>query len=242
MLEIDELAVSYGAIQAVRGISFRVAAGETVALIGPNGAGKSTTLLAIAGVLKPASGSVRFQGERIDHLPPERVVRRGLALVPEGRRILTRMTVEENLRLAASPAKSRPYQAREDRVIDLFPVLGRFRNKLAGLLSGGEQQQLAIGRALMSDPQLLLLDEPSLGLAPTLRDLVFERVDALKASGMTVLLVEQDAKRALSVADRGCVLQQGAIVFESDAEELFQATERIEHAYLGEGGGEAVLP
>jgi branched-chain amino acid transport system ATP-binding protein len=239
MLEVDELAVSYGAIQAVRGISFRVTAGETIALIGPNGAGKSTTLLAIAGVLRPRAGTIRFHGERIDHLPPERVLRRGLALVPEGRRILTRMTVEENLRLAGSQTKTKSYSDREERVLDLFPVLSRFKRKLAGLLSGGEQQQLAIGRAMMSDPQLLLLDEPSLGLAPTLRDLVFERIDVLKGSGMTVLLVEQDAKRALSVADRGCVLQQGAIVIESEANELLAATEEIERAYLGghkEGG------
>jgi branched-chain amino acid transport system ATP-binding protein len=233
MLEVDGLAVNYGAIQAVRGISFHVSAGETVALIGPNGAGKSTTLLAIAGVLKPAGGSVRFQGERIDNLTPERVVRRGLALVPEGRRILTRLTVAENLRLAGSQSKRRSYAEREERVLGLFPVLGRFRSKMAGLLSGGEQQQLAIGRALMSDPQLLLLDEPSLGLAPTLRDLVFEQIDALKATGMTVLLVEQDAKRALSVAERGCVLQRGAISFQSDANELLEATEQIERAYLG---------
>jgi branched-chain amino acid transport system ATP-binding protein len=235
MLEVDELAVGYGAIQAVRGISFNVSAGETIALIGPNGAGKSSTLLAIAGVLRPTAGTIRFKGERIDHLPPERVLRRGLALVPEGRRILTRMTVEENLRLAGSPTKSTRYGVREARVIDLFPVLGKYKKKLAGLLSGGEQQQLAIGRALMSEPQMLLLDEPSLGLAPTLRDLVFERVESLKASGMTVLLVEQDAKRALSVSDRGCVLQQGEIVIESEADELLLATEQIERAYLGEG-------
>jgi branched-chain amino acid transport system ATP-binding protein len=239
VLEIENLAVSYGAIQAVRGISFRVAGGELVALIGPNGAGKSTTLLTIAGVLRPTAGVVRFEGERIDHLPPERILRRGLALVPEGRRILTRMTVEENLRLAGSVRKSTSYEEREARVVELFPILGEYKRKLAGLLSGGEQQQLAIGRALMSEPKMLLLDEPSLGLAPTLRDLVFERVNSLKASGMTVLLVEQDAKRALSASDRGCVLQQGEIVIESDAEELLQATEQIESAYLGErsGGG-----
>jgi branched-chain amino acid transport system ATP-binding protein len=228
--------VSYGVVNAVRGLNLRVEAGETVALIGPNGAGKSTTLLCLAGVLKPTAGSIHFEGNRIDGLRPEVVVRRGLALVPEGRRILTTLTVEENLRLAGSYLPSRTYSQRLEPVMGTFPVLTRYRRKLAGLLSGGEQQQLAIARALIGGPKLLMLDEPSLGLAPIIRDLVYDQIRKLKAAGVAILLVEQDVSRPLTVADRVYVLKQGHLVLEMSAGKSQNARAEVEHAYLGRVG------
>jgi branched-chain amino acid transport system ATP-binding protein len=236
LLEVADLQVSYGVIRAVRGLSLRVGAGQTVALIGPNGAGKSTTLLAVAGVLRPVAGSITFEGRRIDGLASETILRRGIALVPEGRRILTTLTVEENLRLAGAHLKRRLAAERIQRMADTFPVLAKFKSKLAGLLSGGEQQQLAIARALMSEPRLLLLDEPSLGLAPMMRDFVYEQIRRLKASGVSVLLVEQDVSRPLSIADRVYVLKQGHLVLEKEASDLYGVRSEVEHAYLGRAG------
>ena len=211
-LELVDLEVRHGAVTAVRGLSLSVAHGEIVGLIGPNGAGKSSTLHAIMGAVRPAAGDVRLEGRSLVGRSPEDVARAGVALVPEGRRIFGELTVEENLRLGLS-ARRRGSDGREDleRVYDLFPVVRDFRRRQAGALSGGQQQQLAIARALVADPQVLLLDEPSLGLAPRLVDVVFDALAAIRDRGLAVLLVEQRAQRTVALSDRCHVLSNGRL-------------------------------
>ena len=211
-LELDRLVVEHGAVTAVRGLSLSVDRGEIVGLIGPNGAGKSSTLNAIMGAVPPAAGEVRLHGRSIVGRPPEDVARAGVALVPEGRRIFGELTVEENLRLGLSGRRSRRDLAEDlERVFDLFPVVKEFRRRQAGALSGGQQQQLAIARALVADPQVLLLDEPSLGLAPRLVDVVFEALAGIRDRGLAVLLVEQRAQRTVALADRCHVISNGRL-------------------------------
>jgi branched-chain amino acid transport system ATP-binding protein len=211
-LELDGLVVEHGAVTAVRGLSFAVDRGEIVGLIGPNGAGKSSTLHAIMGAVRPAAGDVRIDGRSIVGRAPEDVARAGIALVPEGRRIFGELTVEENLQLGLAARASRR-DADDDlgRVYELFPIVRDFRRRQAGALSGGQQQQLAIARALVADPQILLLDEPSLGLAPRLVDVVFEALAAIRDRGLAVLLVEQRAQRTVALADRSHVLSNGSL-------------------------------
>ncbi len=231
MLQVADLGVRYGRMQALRGVSVVVEPREVVALIGPNGAGKSTLLRAVAGVLRPAAGTIRFEGERIDGRPPEELVRKGIVLVPEGRGILKHLTVRENLLLGAWVRGAGP-EVRRDlaAVLERFPRLRERLGQKAGTLSGGEQQMLALGRALMARPRLLLLDEPSLGLAPLVTAAIFDAVRELRRQGLTVLLVEQNANQALQLADRAYVLETGAVVLEG-ADLL--ADERVREAYLG---------
>jgi branched-chain amino acid transport system ATP-binding protein len=211
-LVVEELDVRHGAVQAVRGLSLEVDRGELVGLIGPNGAGKSSTLHAIMGLVSPAGGDVRLDGESVVGRAPEDVARRGIALVPEGRRILAELSVEENLRLGlAARRRRRDLDADLERVSELFPVIREFRKRPAGSLSGGQQQQLAIARALVSDPDVLLLDEPSLGLAPQTVDLVFEALREIAVRGIAVLLVEQRAQRTVALAARSYVLSKGRL-------------------------------
>ena len=212
MLEVDQITTRYGAITALRAASLKVHAGDLVALVGPNGAGKTTLLNTVAGLLRPASGSVRFEGNDITGADPARLVRSGLALVPEHRRIFKDLTVEENLRLGGSTASASDRRERLQEAADLFPVLRTKWSTSAGYLSGGEAQQLAVARALMSNPRLLLLDEPTLGLAPTMVDVVFDLLQRLREQGRTLLVVEQNATRALQLADRGYLLRTGNIV------------------------------
>jgi branched-chain amino acid transport system ATP-binding protein len=236
VLEVRDLAVAYGTIRALKGVSLRVAAGEVVTLIGSNGAGKSTLLRAVAGLVAPADGSIEFDGAALVGRPGHRIARLGLRLVPENRGLLTRMTVWENLLMgeyAGAPPGSAP--ADIDGLLDRFPVLRERRRQLAGTLSGGEQQQLAIARALVGRPRLLMLDEPSLGLAPLLVKEIFRIIRALKADGVTILLVEQNAKQALQVADRGYILETGQIVLDGPADELLRG-EAVQRAYLGAAG------
>ncbi|MBS1885900.1 MAG: ABC transporter ATP-binding protein [Actinobacteria bacterium] len=230
MLRVDSLEVRYGRLVAVHGISLEVGDGECVGLIGPNGAGKTTTLSAIAGVLSPASGTIEIGGESVGGEPPEAIVRRGVSLVPEGRRIFTTLTVEENLRIGSSTRKDGEVDADIDRMMERFPVLRRYAATHAGKLSGGEQQQLAIARALMSRPRLLLLDEPSLGLAPLMVDLVFELVAQLREEGITMLLVEQNGRRTVDLADRTYVLAGGRIAMVATG---VKDLEEVERAYFG---------
>lgn len=231
LLSVDSIDVSYGDIQVLWDVSLAVDAGETVALLGANGAGKSTVLKTICGDLKPSSGTVIYNGEHIGELPPERVVARGITHVPEGREIFTESSVGENLTLGAHTNQENVDKRRE-WVFDIFPRLHERVDQLAGTLSGGEQQMLAIARGLMSDPDLVLLDEASLGLAPVLVDDVFEAIEEITDRGVTVLLVEQDINHALRVADRGYVLDSGRITVSGHAEELAQ-DERVEASYLG---------
>jgi branched-chain amino acid transport system ATP-binding protein len=234
LLQVREMNVNYGSIRAVRGVSLVVNPGEVVALIGPNGAGKTTTLRAIAGLLKPASGELYFDGKEVRGTPPHRLARRGLTLVPEGRGILTRLTVRENLMLGATVRRSgREFHDSLKEVYARFPRLEERYAQNAGSLSGGEQQMLAIGRALMGRPRLLMLDEPSLGLAPLVVREIFAVIAELRRAGTTVLLVEQNARAALGVADRAYVLERGHVAVEGSGEELL-AEERMIHAYLGE--------
>ena len=232
MLEVEALTTRYGALTALHDVSLRVDEGELVALVGPNGAGKTTLLTTIAGLLQPASGTVRFRGVDVTGRDPARLVRDGLALVPERRRIFRDLTVEENLRLAATTARTPERNARLEQIPARFPVLGEKRHVKAGFLSGGEAQQLAVARALMSDPKLLLLDEPCLGLAPTLVDAIFELLVELREQGRTILVVEQQARRVLGVADRGYVLRTGRIVAEGTGAELSARSDLFE-AYVG---------
>jgi branched-chain amino acid transport system ATP-binding protein len=232
MLELQDLRVRYGAVEALKGVTLTVEEGEIVTLLGANGAGKSTTLRTISGLLHPAAGRVLFEGEPLDGLPAHEVVRRGVGHVPEGRRIFPRMSVMENLEMGAYPRKGSDRQVLE-RVFSLFPVLEERKNQDGGTLSGGEQQMLAIGRALMSHPRLLLLDEPSMGLAPLLVAKIFDIITEISAGGTTVLLVEQNAAQALRLAQRGYVLETGSIVMQDDADKLL-ADERVRKAYLGE--------
>ncbi len=238
LLRVEDLAVAYGPVRALQGVSLEVRRGEVVAVLGPNGAGKSTLLRAIAGVVPPASGRILHGGERIDGLAPEDVVRRGIALVPEGRMVFPGLTVRENLLVGAISRRDAAGIAEDlEGIFGMFPVLGERAGQLAGTLSGGEQQMLAIGRALMSRPSLLLLDEPSLGLAPLVVGRVFEHVAALRARGVTVLLVEQNVHRALELADRAYVLAVGRVALSGTGEELRGAEGGLHRAYLGIGGG-----
>jgi branched-chain amino acid transport system ATP-binding protein len=233
MLTVDDLSVHYGRIRAVRGVSLRVDAGEIVGLLGPNGAGKTSTLAAVAGALRPAGGTVTFDDAAVTGQPAERMVRRGVTMVPEGRRVFATLTVAENLSVGATARRDRAAVAADvEEQLVRFPVLRRYYRSPAGRLSGGEQQQLAIARALLSRPRLLLLDEPSLGLAPQLVDLVFDTIAALREEGLTVLLVEQNASRAVELADRCYVLRGGAIVAAAARGELHP--DRLGALYLGE--------
>jgi branched-chain amino acid transport system ATP-binding protein len=234
-LEVRDLTVAYGAIQAVRGVSFSVEQGQIVSLIGSNGAGKTTTLRTISGLLRPVSGEVLLNGDPIHKLPAHAILRRGVAHSPEGRRLFARMTVEENLRLGAYTRDDEAGVLEDmDRIYALFPVLGERRKNKAGLFSGGEQQMLAIGRALMSQPKLLMLDEPSMGLSPIMTQLIFNTVKELKAEGTTVLLVEQNALSALALSDYAYVIDLGATTLSGTGRELL-ADPRVQEAYLGEG-------
>jgi len=237
LLAVDGLEVAYGKIRAVRGVSFSVDAGAVVTLIGANGAGKTTTLRTLSGLLQPSAGTVAFEGRRIDGGAPHEIVELGIAHVPEGRRIFPRMSVRENLELGAfirtGRAPAQEVAADLDRVFRLFPVLAERRRQAGGTLSGGEQQMLAIGRALMSRPRLLMLDEPSMGLSPIMMSLIFTTLAELKAEGTTILLVEQNAQAALALADRAYVIETGSVVLEGSAAEL-AASEQVRKAYLGE--------
>jgi len=221
MLSVKDLKASYGAIAALHGISVDVAEGELVALLGANGAGKSTTLKSICGVLRPVEGSITFLGEEIGNKTPESILRKGISLVPEGREIFTSLTVAENLRLGAfaSYQKAR-YESDLEEMFELFPILKERFHQPGGLLSGGEQQMLAIARALMSHPKLLMLDEPSLGLSPAMTDQIFELIGNLNKKGTTVLLVEQNAERALEIADRVYLLSTGSIEFAGTPQQM----------------------
>lgn len=233
MLTLEDVHVRYGAIAALRGVSLLVNQGEMVGLIGVNGAGKTTALMTIAGVLKPTQGTIAFAGQSIVGQSPEEIVRKGIALVPEGRRIFPGLTVEENLRLGAAIRSDRTGIQRDiDEMCTRFPILGERLKQPGGTLSGGEQQQLAIARGLMSRPSLLMLDEPSLGLAPMLVAETFELVAQLRETGVTILLVEQNVERTLEIADRAYLLNTGQIEFEGPAEELRQRVDVVS-AYLG---------
>ncbi|MCH8167506.1 MAG: ABC transporter ATP-binding protein [Proteobacteria bacterium] len=227
MLEVSGLQVRYGAIRAVRDVSLRLAEGELVTLLGANGAGKSSTLMCIAGALRAAAGSIRLDGEDVTSATPEAMVRRGVATVPETRDVFPDLTVAENLRLGAYVRRKDIDGVAADRagMFEMFPVLAERINQPAGTLSGGEQQMLVIARAMMSRPRLLLLDEPSLGLAPTIVDRIFEMIVALKESGLTILLVEQNASKALAIADRAYVMRLGEIAAEGSAAEIAAATD-----------------
>jgi branched-chain amino acid transport system ATP-binding protein len=233
LLDLENVHVYYGNIHALKGISLQVEEGEIVAMLGANGAGKTTTLRTISGLLRPREGSVRLRGEPIDALPPHVIVYKGIGHAPEGRRIFARLTVEENLMMGAY-ARADPQGIREDldRVFTLFPRLKERIAQVAGTLSGGEQQMLAIGRALMARPRILLLDEPSMGLAPVLVEQIFETVKNINKQGTTILLVEQNAYMALTIAHRGYVLQTGEVALTGQAAEL-QANEEVRRAYLG---------
>ena len=233
MLTLEDIHVRYGSIAALRGVSLNVQPGEIVSLIGVNGAGKSTTLMTIAGVLRPTGGSILFEGESIAGSQPEDIVRKGIALVPEERRIFAGLTVEENLKLGASIRTDRSEVARDlEGIWDHFPVLADRLSQMAGTLSGGEQQQLAIARGLMSRPKLLMLDEPSLGLAPILVDEIFELVVQLHQTGVTILLVEQNVERALEIAHRAYLMNTGIIEYTGSPQELHERVD-LASAYLG---------
>ena len=232
MLKVDNINVYYGAIHAIKDISFEVNEGEIVTLIGANGAGKSTILKTVSGLLRSKTGSVEFLGENISHVPPHKIVEHGLAHVPEGRRVFTRMSVEENLEMGAYTRSKGEVDAGIDAVYEQFPRLKERRKQVAGTLSGGEQQMLAMGRALMSKPKLLMLDEPSMGLAPILVEQIFEIIKNLHTAGKTILLVEQNAQAALSVADRGYVLETGKVVTTGTGKDLLSSP-AIKKAYLG---------
>lgn len=220
MLEVAGITTRYGSISALRDASLRVGSGEVIGLIGPNGAGKTTLLGTVAGLLPPASGTIRFDGEDVTGASPERLLRAGLALVPEHRRIFVDLTVEENLKIGGATVPARDRAELVDEMFERFGVLKEKQKVAAGFLSGGEAQQLAIARALMSKPRLLMMDEPSLGLAPLLVDMVFDLIESLRASGRTLLIVEQNATRMLDAADRAYVLRSGEVVAEGTGEEL----------------------
>ena len=232
ILKVDDINVYYGSIHAIKGISFEVNEGEIVTLIGANGAGKSTTLNTISGLLHSKTGHIEFMGEPLNHVPSHKVVSKGLALVPEGRLIFLQMSVQENLDMGAFSRRGGNIDADMERVFEQFPRLKERRKQVAGTLSGGEQQMLAMGRALMSNPKLLMLDEPSMGLAPILVEQIFDIIKNLHKAGTTILLVEQNAQAALSVADRGYVLETGKIVTTGTGAELL-ASPAIKKAYLG---------
>ena len=234
MLKIDNLFVCYDSIEALHGISMQVESGEIVALIGSNGAGKSTLLNTISGLIHPDSGTIVYKGEEIHKLDPDQVVSRGICQVPEGRRIFYSMTVQENLDMGAHLLRNQSLIRQNlERVFQLFPRLAERRRQEGGTLSGGEQQMLAIGRALMSNPQLLLLDEPSLGLSPVLVEEVYRVIVEIQTTGTPILVVEQNAYQALSVATRGYVIETGVITLQDAADRLLE-NEEVKHAYLGE--------
>ena len=232
LLDVDNINVYYGAIHAIKGISFHVDEGEIVTLIGANGAGKTTTLNTISGLLRSRTGDVKFRDKSLAHTAPHSIIREGLALVPEGRRIFLQLTVEENLEMGAYTRPKEEVASSLERVFELFPRLEERRRQIGGTLSGGEQQMLAMGRALMSKPKLMMLDEPSMGLAPILVEQVFDIIRSLHAAGTTILLVEQNARMALSIADRAYVLENGQITLSGTGEELIQS-EKVQKAYLG---------
>lgn len=233
MLELKDIHVQYGQVRALEGVTISVQTGEIVVLVGANGAGKSTTLRAISGLVPCRSGEILVEGQRVDGWSPHRLVQLGIIHVPEGRQVFPRMTVSENLDLGAYfCSDSQELRRRLDRVLDIFPVLARRRQQPAGTLSGGEQQMLAIGRGLMAEPRLLMLDEPSLGLAPAIVDGIFDVLIELNRQGTTLLLVEQNANVALSSADRGYVLETGTVVQQGPAAELLD-DEEVRRAYLG---------
>ena len=232
ILKVENINVYYGAIHAIKGVSFHVDEGEIVTLIGANGAGKSTTLQTISGLLRSRTGSIEFCGENISKLPPHKIVEKGLAQVPEGRRIFLQMSVQENLDMGAYTQSGAGVGENIERVFEQFPRLKERRRQIAGTLSGGEQQMLAIGRALMSRPKLLMLDEPSMGLAPILVEQIFEIIQSLHKSGTTILLVEQNAQMALSVADRAYVMETGAISLSGTGRELAES-DQVKKGYLG---------
>jgi branched-chain amino acid transport system ATP-binding protein len=232
LLEIIDLKVAYGGVEALHGISLKVEEGELVTILGANGAGKTTALMAVSGLVRPKSGEIRFNGERLDALKSHEVVARGVTQAPEGRRVFGPMTVEENLRLGAFTRKGPVPPKLLRRVFELFPRLEERRGQMAGTLSGGEQQMLAIGRALMAEPKLLLLDEPSLGLAPLLVKSIFDTVKNINESGVTVVLVEQNARAALKLAGRGYVLDVGRLVLEDLSANLLN-NPQVKDAYLG---------
>ena len=232
ILKVSDINVYYGAIHAIKGVSFEVNPGEVVTLIGANGAGKSTTLQTVSGLLHSRTGSIEFLGENLMGVPAHKVVAKGLAQVPEGRRVFLQMTVEENLEMGAYTRSGGEIDADLEKVYAYFPRLMERRRQIAGTLSGGEQQMLAMGRALMSRPKLLMLDEPSMGLAPILVEQIFKIIQTLHEAGTTILLVEQNAQAALSIADRGYVLETGKIVTSGTGTELLASPE-IKKAYLG---------
>lgn len=232
MLSVNNLYVKYGLIEAIHDVSFQVNQGEIVSLIGANGAGKTSILRTISGLVRPAAGSVHFEGEAIEKEAPQKIVRKGLSQVPEGRHVFSGLTVQENLEMGAFLRNDAEIKADYESVYSRFPVLKERRKQDAATLSGGEQQMLAMGRALMSRPKLLLLDEPSMGLAPIFIREIFSIIQEIKAQGTTVLLIEQNANMALSIADRGYVLETGKIVLEGTGQELL-ASESVKKAYLG---------
>jgi branched-chain amino acid transport system ATP-binding protein len=234
LLEVQDLHVAYGEIEAVKGISLKVGLGQTVALLGTNGAGKTTTLRTLSGLLRPTAGTIRFEDHAIERTPAHRIVGLGLAHCPEARRIFPRMTVTENLRLGAFSRGNTDLRPDLEHAYERFPILGQRRDQAAGLLSGGEQQMLAIARALMCHPRLLMLDEPSMGLSPIMMQQIMRTIAELKASGTTILLVEQNAQSALSLADYAYVLETGRIVLEGTGAQLL-ADQRVRDTYLGEG-------
>jgi branched-chain amino acid transport system ATP-binding protein len=233
MLEVKDLKVAYGKILAVKKISFSVEEGQVVTLIGTNGAGKTTTLRTISGLIRPESGEILFQGKRIDEVPAHQIVALGVAHSPEGRKIFPKMSVEENLLLGAFARNDSGVKKDLDAAYDLFPVLAERRNQLAGTFSGGEQQMLAMSRAMMSRPKLLMLDEPSMGLSPLMMKVIMKTVRTLQSQGTTILLVEQNAQAALSLADHGYVLEVGKIVIRGTGKDLL-VNDAVRKAYLGE--------
>lgn len=234
ILAIEDLHVAYGAVAAVKGIGLTVGPGEVVALLGANGAGKSTTLRTISGLVRPRSGAILFRGERIDRLPPARIVRLGIAHSPEGRRVFGSLTVAENLRLGAvARADQASVASDRERMYSLFPILGERKGQQAGTLSGGEQQMLALARAMMARPKLLLLDEPSLGIAPIVVQQIFRTLGELKGTGVAMLLVEQNINLALDLADRAYVLRTGEVTLSGPARKLAGDYEEVAAAYLG---------
>jgi branched-chain amino acid transport system ATP-binding protein len=233
LLQVRDIRVAYGGIEAVRGVSIEVAEGEIVTLIGANGAGKTTTLRTISGLQRPQSGEILFRGRRIDRLPAHEIVRGGIGHAPEGRRVFPRLSVRENLEMGAFARRDDRVAADFERVHTLFPVLAERADQAAGTLSGGEQQMLAIGRALMGGPALLMLDEPSLGLAPRYVQLIFDTLEQINEQGTTILLVEQNAQMALRLAARGYVIETGEIVL-SDTGENLLGSDQVRKAYLGE--------
>ena len=233
LLDVKDIHVFYGNIEAVKGMSFHVDRGEIVCLIGANGAGKTTTLRTVSGLLRPREGAIFYDGQRIDMVAAHEIVALGVAQSPEGRRIFPRMSVRENLDMGAFTRKDAGQREDLERILELFPILKERARQAAGTLSGGEQQMLAIGRALMTKPKLLLLDEPSMGLAPIVVERIFQTVREISQRGVTILLVEQNAAQALSLTNRGYVIETGKIVLEDEARALL-ANERVRKAYLGE--------